>query len=812
MLCLEDTLHVAAYGDDPQPATVPYVAEHLVKSGPGAELWEPELGIIVLPQSVKNDDDPLLNDSRFTYHAKRRPGKDYPELPRHSLPSAYANDDTPLGYWEGHVRRVGQDARNRRTGEIVGANFEIDLIGEGHDKGATAAQILLVIAALALLGYIEVRRSTRAGGLHLRVRLKTPIASTDPRDYSATINHVVDIIDHDLKKLDALPFTLRSVLDPAVLGRGVLFVWGDDTNERSFELLSAAAEPLDLGNWRPNHEKPTPPIPRGQGFDLLGALKRNNISFTTKPYERADDGIAYRVTCPKGPHDGGSDVLLFVVNGVPRARCLAEKCKLMDYRKFAALVMGDDPNATLSASSSVVITVVHHATKEDEFFHDKAETTYVVVRINGQLETLELDDDLYALKLRDRYRKETGSSITDAQLKQAIKELHAHARLHSPRREVARRIAKHNDKFYLDLCDEGRNVVEIDKTGWRVKPSSEVDVRFMRPSKFLPISTPLRHGDANLLWKYLNINVEDRPLVWGWLLAALRTDLAVPLLLLTGQAGSGKTTTFQFLAALISPLANDEGKLFTLSRMPGSEQDLFVAAKNGHIYAIDNVSVLNKAMSDALCALITGAADEGRKLFTNAGEHRITVRRPPAITAVGQVVTETDLQDRTLFVDLPQLVDRNSDANLWAKFDTERAAILGALLDAFVSGLNGGGDIPGGEVPRMVDFAQFATAAENAAGFGPGATVKAMNRAQRTLAEGTVAGSKLATAIIGLVSAEQFKGTASELMMVLGTGDWPANAQKFAGAFTEVIPALNKIGVAVEKGRTGGRTTWTISR
>jgi hypothetical protein len=57
---------------------------------------------------------------------------------------------------------------------------------------------------------------------------------------------------------------------------------------------------------------------------------------------------------------------------------------------------------------------------------------------------------------------------------------------------------------------------------------------------------------------------------------------------------------------------------------------------------------------------------------------------------------------------------RHSEAELWREFELARPGILGALLDALALGLRGLPRLRLARLPRMADFALWATACETA--------------------------------------------------------------------------------------------------
>ena len=90
--------------------------------------------------------------------------------------------------------------------------------------------------------------------------------------------------------------------------------------------------------------------------------------------------------------------------------------------------------------------------------------------------------------------------------------------------------------------------------------------------------------------------------------------------------------------------------------------------------------------------------------------------KPVILNGITDVATRPDLLDRALVVMLPSIPEeeRKPEAELWREFEEARPAILGALFDAISGALGSVGDVWLEGMPRMADFAVWATAAENA--------------------------------------------------------------------------------------------------
>src|SRR5690242_18000600 len=121
-------------------------------------------------------------------------------------------------------------------------------------------------------------------------------------------------------------------------------------------------------------------------------------------------------------------------------------------------------------------------------------------------------------------------------------------------------------------------------------------------------------------------------------------------------------------------------------------------------------------MSDALCRLATGGSFAVRQLYTDAEEVLFEAACPIVLNGIEDVISRPDLGDRAIFVTLPHIPEnqRRSEDELWREFEAARPRILGALLDAVVAGLRAVRHVRLGQLPRMADFALWATGCERA--------------------------------------------------------------------------------------------------
>ena len=317
---------------------------------------------------------------------------------------------------------------------------------------------------------------------------------------------------------------------------------------------------------------------------------------------------------------------------------------------------------------------------------------YAYVPVNGHREVLSLGERGGGLRkwLVKRYREEKCSLPTPTVLSQVVEALIAQAQFDGRLTEVYTRTATVGEKLYLDLANDQWQVVEIDKDGWRVLDTSPV--YFRRTSGMLPLPRPDRAGTAADLYTMLPVKPEtpEARVLVGWLFGTLQPEGAHAHLAVHGEQGSTKSTTSRMLRQTLDP-----NKAPTRS-LPKEEKALVLAASNGAIVGLENVSSLPTWLSDALCCLSTGAGLGTRQLYTDSDEIIFAAKRPVILNGIAEVCVRGDLLDRTLVVMLPAMeaTARKPEKALWKAFHTNQPKALGALLTAASAALKARDALP----------------------------------------------------------------------------------------------------------------------
>jgi hypothetical protein len=220
--------------------------------------------------------------------------------------------------------------------------------------------------------------------------------------------------------------------------------------------------------------------------------------------------------------------------------------------------------------------------------------------------------------------------------------------------------------------------------------------------------------------------------------------------------------------------------------------------------------------------LATGGGFAVRQLYTDQDEVLFDATRPVILNGIEEIVTRPDLADRAVFLTLQPIPEerRRPEQELWAAFDAERPRILGVLLDAVVAGLKRLPETRLEKLPRMADFALWATACETA--LWPAGTFWSAYCGNRDEAvEGVIDADPIATAVRAIMATRTvWTGTASDLLGALAevvgervakSKTWPDGPRFLAGRLRRAATFLRKIGIEIGFGREGRARTRTIN-
>jgi len=386
---------------------------------------------------------------------------------------------------------------------------------------------------------------------------------------------------------------------------------------------------------------------------------------------------------------------------------------------------------------------------------------------------------------------------------------------------VHTRIAPANGGIYIDLCNQERHVLKVDVTGYGVFSYEDDQPFFQRPKGMMQLPMPLGvMPDLDQLREFVNVESDDAwHLIVAFMLYCFRPGGPYIILLVSGTAGSSKSTFSRVLRSLIDP------STVSTQAAPRNPADLMITASNSHLLALDNMRELSTEMSDAFCRLATGGGMRTRALFTNTDETLFYAVKPCILNGIGDIASQPDLLSRSIQIDLPVIKVRRTEAEFNSSFAAAQAAIFAGLMQALSKTLAEADNVHDAPDVRMADFFQWGVAVERALGWKPDSFKNAYANNQRDQMKNLLAENALAQVLTCYVQEfdgdhssrkstptallEQLENLANDAQRC--SKGWPDSPHGLSKRLKRIEPALRACGIGLAFTHSGNRSI-TVSK
>ena len=443
-----------------------------------------------------------------------------------------------------------------------------------------------------------------------------------------------------------------------------------------------------------------------------------------------------------------------------------------------------------------------------EVFRHRNRDTIVRLPLKDRVETLSTTSKQVGEYLTLIYRQIKDKFPDPKLVDEVAKMIHFNA-MEAREVEDCLRVASFEDGVVVDLATAKGDVVVIRPDGWEVRSKSPVYFRRGRHAGALPV--PTRDGDIDLLRTYLCPKDEDAwVLMLGWLLGAYSPHKGGYYIgAFSGPPGCGKTTAMRALKQLSDPTVKvTDGP----NSLPRSPDDLATQANAAHTIWCDNLTKIPLLISNLLCEVSTGGSWTKRKLYSDLDEFAVSYRRPILLGSVHRVVRQPALASRTLAFTRKKLPPHSAktEDELWDRFESEQAAILGAVFDLVSGGMRLYPKVKLDPIPRMASATTWIEACLRAGGFAENAFVTAHQRMETDQTLDALDEWPVIAPLTGKLSEGAFEGSLEVLLTDLVSRatpedlrhpDWPKTAAMLSRALNERSEALTTFGIR------GGRTS-----
>ncbi len=250
---------------------------------------------------------------------------------------------------------------------------------------------------------------------------------------------------------------------------------------------------------------------------------------------------------------------------------------------------------------------------------------------------------------------------------------------------------------------DGTHAISIKPGEWSIQ---DVPIAFLHHRHQKPQCLPKQHKDCSIepLRNLLSEFRDDREwlVIMAYIISLYVPDIPKPLLVLSGDNGSGKTLTARRIVELVECSSLESG----LPLIKNGQELMRLANKNA-ILMLDNLSNISVSLSDDLCRISTGASLAKRSLFTDDDDWFCEVCRPVIITGIPSTLIEReDTLDRTIPVKVSRISEtkRKTQAELDSEFAKLKPYLLGSIYNTLSKALKLLPSVRLEKLPRLADW------------------------------------------------------------------------------------------------------------
>lgn len=414
-----------------------------------------------------------------------------------------------------------------------------------------------------------------------------------------------------------------------------------------------------------------------------------------------------------------------------------------------------------------------------------------------------LGDELVRL-YRDIFKK----LPSERAVNDALRVINSEVSLQNPQK-VYLRFAHLNQAIWIDLGDSTGAAVHIFPGGWKIVDRPPVP--FRRTVLTAPMPLPQRGGDLMKLFQVINVPLEIRSLISGFLVASFFERIPRPILAINGEQGSGKSDAERRIGELLDPSPT------SLQSPPRDVGTWIEMASNSAVIRLDNISEISVQISDSFCRATTGDSIVKRKLYSDKDLVVHQFRRVIILNGINLTSLRDDLLDRIVPISLPVISPENRiyEETLEELWEENHSQILGGLFDLCANVLEELPEIILATRPRMADFAKILAAHDKVASSN---SLEIYLGLIDSSASSAIENDKFLTAISRHITSS-WKGSANDLLEFINSREpyhfdkeWPNTPKKVTERLVRSAPTLRKVGWEVDNLGASNKEKVTVWR
>lgn len=521
------------------------------------------------------------------------------------------------------------------------------------------------------------------------------VQRTRERDFTLNEHHVELLPKGGKRPVVALPLALKSVvMTPTEIGASgaMQFAEGGD-------LVVTMAQPRKPGPKQATKEVDEDAALRAfmkvrpgggykawvtAGFNIFGAFGEDGFDHWLT-YSKETDGF----DTEQAVRDKWEDIC--------KAGKKSGKEPFWAYARQGGYTGGLPDGVNLSRKGDATKAILEDVVSSLKLFRDGDGTSYARV---APRRVLRIDSIEFSDWLR-RIAYEAGTTPSQDQINLVVATARAHA--YENIEDVHLRVAKVGGEIFIDLADSDDRIMVLSADGARlIEGDDECPVVFRRSKQL-----PLRFAEGTLDDIRAMVNMDDDQFI-VFMACAVKMffpDTPSPIVNLTGEYGSAKTSTTRVMRTLIDPV--------TAMVAPASDKvdDMLIRSWHNYVLTLENMSDLTK-LSDTLCGICTGMGFEVRQLFTNGDLFSLWVRRPVIVNGIDPSKYAADLISRMVEIELVKPEQRMLESEFEARLAESAPRMFGGVARLVVEVLKVLPEIDPHEFSENVRLAEFGAVGE----------------------------------------------------------------------------------------------------
>lgn len=514
--------------------------------------------------------------------------------------------------------------------------------------------------------------------------------------------------------------------------------------------------------------------------ELILWMKKYNIEYyNTKELPNA---VLFNLKqCPfcDGAHNDGA-FIIWNANGNIAAKCHHASCqsqgvnfaKLYKLKTGKDLPKGEKKKQPQESIYAIINSIVEEGLLE-VFFDDLGNVISRIISMdNKTMLTYPVKNYEFRILLQRLLYDKVGVILDRKKLEPVYDYLGILAYKSNKRVTVYKRVCNIGDKIVYELNKDKNICVVITKDG--VQVNNEEQVCFYHSKYYANQVMPDFKNIPNGNWKYLikllkkhfNCSNNEQAVLLGIVLISsfLGTAINHPIISVSGSRGSGKSTFVRRFCQLVDPKGIDLGDI------PKNEDDISLRVSESYVNDFDNLSYLNKNISNLFCKCVSGGTNIRRSLYENTDQTTFNLKSIIIIDGIDVLIKENDLLDRAIFFTLERFETEQfiTEKQLEESFVKDKPMILGLCFSILQLAMQDTLPIEDSAKSRMVAFTVWAIRIGRAMGYKDEYVIRLLKKNRTLINQQALSENELAQTLLYYMTFYDTKvHTVAELLKIL---------------------------------------------